>query len=148
MREYTTAVERLEDPEGKSVFTLDGRELTAYMPTDGQLAMLLASFGRHVSDNTRVAGAIDFLLGVLDERSSNYITDRLMDRDHPLGLDVVTDIMRDLVEEWSGRPTQRPSDSRSSQPTGGPNSTPTTLPSTSSGSEQIVSSTASSPGVS
>lgn len=132
MREFTTAVQQAEDPTGAVVFKLDGRELTAYPPTDGQLAIFMSSFGRHASDHTKVAGAIDFFLTVLDDSSHGYVAERLLDRQRPLSLEVVTEIMRSLVEEWSGRPTKPLSVSTQSPESGGQNSTPPTLPLTSS----------------
>lgn len=132
MREFTTAAKAVEDPTGAVKFILDGRELTAYPPTDGQLAIFMASMGRHTGDNTKVAGAIDFFLEVLDDDSHAYMAERMLDRRRPFDLDLVIEIMRYLVEEWSGRPTQPLSVSTQSQESGGQRSAPPTSPSTSS----------------
>lgn len=110
MREFTTAVkEATEDTEEGMKFTLDGVELLCMQPHDGQLAMLMASVGRHTSQQTKIAGIIDFFVAVMDERSHGHIVDRLLDRDDPFGLKEVEEIMMWMIEEWTGRPTKSPS---------------------------------------
>lgn len=108
MREFVTAVEEQQAPKDEPdlTFKLDDKVLYAYKPTDGQLAMLMASIGRHTSDTTKIAGVIDFFVAVLDEASAPYIVDRLLSRADPLGIPQVQDIMEWMVEEWTGRPTK------------------------------------------
>ena len=107
MREFTTAIEEVTEEQGPDLeFKLDDRVLHAYKPTEGQLAMLMASIGRHTSDSTKVAGIIDFFVSVMDEQSHAYIVDRLLSRADPLGIPQVQDIMEWMVEEWTGRPTK------------------------------------------
>jgi hypothetical protein len=115
-------------------FTVDGTELHAYQPSDGQLAVLMASVGRHTSMPNQVAGVINFFVEVMDEPSHVYVVERLLDRTDPFGLAEVKEIMEWMVEEWSGRPTQSPSVSTRSRKNGGPRSTPPTSASTSSDS--------------
>jgi len=137
MREFTTAIEQHhpDDEDVPLLFKLDGHECKAYMPTDGQIAMTMASLGRHTSDMTKMAGVIDFFVAVLDEPSHQYVVDRLMDRDDPLRLDKVEEVILWLMEEWSGRPTRPPSVSTQSQRSGGQKSKRTTTKSTSSKSD-------------
>jgi hypothetical protein len=109
MKEFTTAVaEVTEDQEAPMVFKIDGQELRAYKPTEGQLAMLMAQLGRHTSETTKVAGIIDFFTSVMDEKSHQYVVTRLLSRDDPMELKQVEEVMEWMVEEWSGRPTKSP----------------------------------------
>lgn len=133
MKEFTSAVEQAERDEDEGIpFLLDDRECRAYMPTDSQVAMAIAGVGRHTSDMQKMAAAIDFFVGVLDKNSEQYVVDRMMSRENPLGLDKVEEIVMWLIEEFTGRPTRSPSASTRSQRSGGPKSKPRTTKSTSS----------------
>lgn len=133
MKEFTTALKEVTgDAEDTLQFTVDGRELTAYFPGDGQLAMLAASLGRHSSQHTAIAGIIDFFVEVMDDESHAYLVERLLDRKDPFGLDEVQSIMEWMMEEWTARPTQSPSGSTQSRSSGGLRSTRRTTRSTSS----------------
>lgn len=126
MREFITAAKAVEEPTGVVEFKIDGQVLRAYPPTDGQLAIFMTSMGRHSSNNTRVAGAMDFFLSVLDDESHGYMAERMLSRrESEELLDKIIEIMRYLVEEWTGRPTPPLSGSTQSQESGGPNSAPT-----------------------
>lgn len=145
MREFTTAAKApIEDevivfkvrrnPEADPDYVPDVTELKAYRPGDGQLAVLMASFGKASDEIESIAGPLNFFDSILDEAGRRYILDRMLDPKDPFGPEDCEQIMEGLIEEWSGRPTQPPSGSTSSQPNGGQNSTPTTPQSTSSGS--------------
>lgn len=143
MKEFVTAVaeattESTEEQKGMA-FAVDGVELRCFKPRDGQVAVLMASTGRHSSEEEKVAGLINFFVAVLDNQSHTYIVNRLLDREDEFGLEQVTAIMEWMIEEWSGRPTQSPSVSTGSQRSDGLNSTPPTPVLTSSGSPSIVS---------
>jgi hypothetical protein len=132
MKEFITAIEEAtEDQDEALVFSLDGRELRAYKPTDGQIAMTMASLGRHTSDGTKIAGIIDFFVTVMDDQSHQYVVDRLLSREDPLGLLQVEEVLSWMVEEWTGRPTQPLSVSTPSRANGGRKSKPRTSVSTS-----------------
>lgn len=106
IKEFTTALKAVtEDDELPMVFSIDGHELAAYKPTDGQLAILMSSIGRHTNIQTQVAGIIDFFVAVMDEQSATYVSDRLLSRADPLGIEQVQEVMEWMVEEWTGRPT-------------------------------------------
>lgn len=125
IKEFTTAVREAEaDAPGLMTFTIDGRELTCYHPGDGQIAVLMASVGRHASFHQQVAGIINFFVEVMDEDSHAYVVGRLLDREDQFGLTEVTSVMEWMIEEWTGNPTQKPSVSTASPSTTGPNSTP------------------------
>lgn len=127
MKEFKTAVDEAEredaGDEGVLEFNLDGVMCTAYRPKDGQLAVLMASTGRHSSEQEHVAGLINFFVAVLDDDSHNHIVARLLNRKDPFGLEQVNNIMHWMIEEWSGRPTKSRSDSTGSRQTDGQNST-------------------------
>lgn len=126
VREFVTAVEKAEEenPDGEPlVFTLDGQEMRAYKPTEGQYALLVMALGRHARDLDRFAGMIDFFVQVLDERSERYVVDRMMTRDDIIPLTTIVSILEWMVEEWGGRPFPSPSASTSSPPKGGKKST-------------------------
>lgn len=125
MKEFTTAAERV-DPEHRDdviEFKIDGVLCRAYRPNDGQLAVLVATTGRHSSGTEQIAGVINFFVAVLDESSHHYVVSRLLDRNDPLPIDTVKDVMEWLIEAWSGRPTVSPSGSASSPESTGSRST-------------------------
>jgi hypothetical protein len=136
MKEFISAIEEKplhpDDVDVPLMFKIDGHECRAYRPTDGQMAMVMTSLGRHVSDATKVAGIIDFFITILDDESHQYVVERLLSRDDALGLEQVEEVMMWLIEEWSGRPTQKPAVSTGSQANGGPKSKPRTTKRTSS----------------
>lgn len=126
MKEFSTAIseaERQDDEDNAMEFSVDGTLCRAYRPSDGQLAFLMASTGRHSSDSEQIAGLINFFVAVLDDDSHNYVVSRLLDRRDPFGLEQVQAIMEWMVEEWSGRPTKSPSVSTPSPPNTGRSST-------------------------
>lgn len=130
MLEITTAAKRAEQGDKTAdegtPFKVDDRECKAYRPGDGQLAVLMATTGRHSSQEESIAGIINFFASVLDDDSHTYVVSRLLDRRDPFGIAEVEDIMRGLVKEWTGNPTNGSSDSASSQPSIGQSSTPPT----------------------
>lgn len=126
MREFKTAGRRVQPAiEGAEpiTFKIDGDEFTAYPPSAGQMAIMLASQAdsRDVTEN--VAGVIDFLDGLLDDDAKEVFRRRLLDRDDPFDFDMVNEIMEGLMEEWSARPTKSPSVSATSQRSAGSRST-------------------------
>jgi hypothetical protein len=126
MREFVTAAEKSEEPdtgEEPVVFLVDGHEMRAYKPTEGQFALLMMAMGRHASTNDQFAGVVDFFFNVLDEPSQMYFSSRMMSREDLIPLEKIVEIMEFLTEEWGGRPFQRPSASTSSRRSGGRKST-------------------------
>jgi hypothetical protein len=138
MQEFTTAVKEVTGETIDEIkFKIDNREVTAYQPQDGQLAMLLASIGRGSSETDKIAGAINFFVAILSEPDAAWIEVRLLDRKDDFGIQQVEEVMEWLVEQWSGRPTKSLSVSTPSPESTGPSSTPTTPVLTSSGSDLI-----------
>lgn len=102
MREYVTAATKAS---GEPIeFKLDGRLLTARPPAEGQVALVMARMGRHSSTADRVAGLVDFFWELLDEADKQYVMDNLLSG--KLEFSQISDITRDLLEEWGGRPTK------------------------------------------
>lgn len=125
IKEFTTAAKHAAgEAEDPLEFSLDGKVLRAFRPTEGQLALLMAAVSRHTSEATKVAGAIDFFVSIMDQDSYTYLADRLMSREDPIGLEQITEVTQWIIEEWSGRPTPSPSVSTPSQSPDGQNSTP------------------------
>jgi hypothetical protein len=119
LKSFTTANDAVpesafEDAEPIE-FDIDGEPFIAYPPTGGQLALVMASAGKHSKTVDRVVATIDFLDSLLDEEGQERIRERLMDRNDPFDLEQVEDILDYLVKEWSARPTKQPSDYRRSQ---------------------------------
>lgn len=130
MKEFITAVEEVVQegegtpPEEQYVeFKLDGREMRAYQPTEGQLVFMMASLGRGQSQEQRFAAIINILMESLREEDKDYLEGRLLTRDpkHRLPAKQIEAIFEYIAGEWFGRPTQPPSDSAPSQQTDGPN---------------------------
>lgn len=126
MREFTTAAKAVIDDGdtfGHEITTkVDDYEVTFMPCTEGQLAMLLGTDG--VPINEKIATAINFFFGVLkDARSVDHFKQRLWDRSDPFGPSEVSEIVQDLIEEWSANPTQSSSDSTGSPPSTGASST-------------------------
>jgi hypothetical protein len=138
MREFVTAVQTMENDQGTeeepNEFSLDGVLCQFYQPQDGQVAVLMASTGKHSSEQEQVAAFINFFVGVLDDDTHTYIVSKLLDRKDRFGLAEVQEILEHMMEVWSGNPTQSFSASTQSPKPVGRRSTPRTTKSTSSAS--------------
>jgi hypothetical protein len=138
MREFVTAVQTMENEQEEeelpNEFALDGVLCKFYQPQDGQVAVLMASTGKHSSEQEQVAAFINFFVGVLDDDTHTYIVSKLLNRKDPFGLAEVQEILEYMMEVWSGNPTQSFSASTPSPKPVGRRSTPRTTKSTSSAS--------------
>jgi hypothetical protein len=129
MREFATALKRSNEEEtyvefkiagfsyeedGETVVLADDATVRAYAPTDGQLVMVASNFTDTADNMQKVAAAINFFTGTLDEDSLVYVKRRLLDRHDPFGVEEVTEILEWLLEEWSARPTKSSSGSSAS----------------------------------
>lgn len=105
--EVAAEKETLVDDKGLSFsFGKGERKIKVHPPKNGQVALLMASMGRRSSFNDKMAGVIDFFVGILDESDYDYVVDRLLDARDDLGIEEVTAVLEWLTEEWSGRPTK------------------------------------------
>jgi hypothetical protein len=125
MLSFTTAVKDVEGEVEEDIieYDLDGVMMTAYRPSGGQFAMVLAMTSQYSSNEESLAGLITMFVNIHDEESQNHIVKRLFDRKDSFDVEDVDRIFRGLTEEWSARPTVPPSDSPSSPPRTGPKST-------------------------
>lgn len=136
MQEFEAAVdaEQSDDqPIGVDIDELSAEEhgkVYAYRPADGQLALLLASQGRGMAVTDTIAAIVNFFLSLFEGDDRFYIEERLLSRTRNIELERMQEIVEELSEKWSARPTQPPSDSRTSPANGGLNSTRTTRAST------------------
>jgi len=128
---YTAAKDTFAETseDDKIVFKHDGREVTFYQPSDGQLAIMLNMGGRDM-DQKAAGTFIQLWFAMMDEPTLRYFQTRLMDREDK-GFDLTTengvfDIFELLVEQWSGKATKQPSDYQRSQRATGRKSTATT----------------------
>lgn len=132
MREFITAVKEKAGEDEQIDVPIDGVIYTAYKPTDGQFAFVMATTGKHASSQDQIAGQINFFLSLFEKEDADALAHRLLDRTDPFGMDEVSEIMSEMLEDWTGRPTQQSSASSRSRKTAGPKSTPTTRKSISS----------------
>lgn len=101
-------------------FHIDDDEVTAHPPTEGQLALVMASMSDEGSP-TMVSEVLSFFFGMFDEGDAAVLRERM--RKGTLPMDSVSEIIEALIEEWSKRPTKSPSDSTPSRRRTGKSST-------------------------
>jgi len=128
IKEFTTsAVASVDEDEGavgsEVTVKVDGREVTFYPPTSGQLAVTLAGSGDMATEMEQAAATINFFFSLLEHRDATFFRKRLFDRDDGFDMDTIADLVSYLLEEWSARPTKQPSDFLPSQRTAGQRST-------------------------
>src|SRR6478735_5031881 len=70
--------EAAEDAVDYVEFSLDGRVLRAFPPTEGQLAFMLAALGRGQSQDQRFASIINIMLASLRDEDQDYLEGRLL----------------------------------------------------------------------
>ena len=125
MKEFVTAFEELEAEDAEEEpyisFKIDGREIRAYEPTDGQLAFMLASLGRGQTDDQRFASMLNIVLSTLREDDADYFESRLLTRvqSRRIPAEKLEEIFEFLIGEWFARPTKPQSGSASSPPSDG-----------------------------
>jgi hypothetical protein len=127
VQEFITAVDKASEPENAPTrFKIDGREVAAFQPADGQLALLMASMGRGMQANDAIAATVNFFCELFEGADKHYVEERLLNREHTLPIEKIQEILEWLIEQWSARPTQSPSDSPTLPASVGQNSTATT----------------------
>lgn len=120
-REFNTAVRSTDEQkaeQGTAVpLKIDGQEIVFNGPTSSQLAMVI--FGAQGSFTQQVAAFINFFFAVLPKEHHGEFRRRLWDAEDPFDDAMVADIVKHLIEEWSGNPTQQsPASTPTQQPTG------------------------------
>jgi hypothetical protein len=134
LKEFVTAIEEIEEPKDALKFKVNDQELTAYRPTEGQLALIMLAMGKHASNIDRTAGVVDFFFNLLDEEGQRFMMEGMSRRVNMISPTTMVEILEWMLEEWTGRPFPSPSGSTSSPKNGGRKSTRTTQGQTSSDS--------------
>lgn len=111
------------DEEDVIVFKHDGREVTFFVPSTGQQAIMLA-MGRRGDMDPRAAGTfISLFFEMADEDTQRYFESRLMDRnDKAFDLDTeggMFDVFDYISSQWSPKAPKQPADYQKSQSTTG-----------------------------
>lgn len=128
IRDFKLAVEEEIEETDDSIadfvaFTVNEKgPYNLYKPTAAQLMLLMAAQAEN-DDIESTAGLLTFMQGVFDAGSYRALRKRFNDRNDPLDLFKLMDIITELIKEWTGFPTQRSSDSPTSPPTTGKRST-------------------------
>lgn len=84
-------------------FTLDDRVFEFRPPKDSSLVLALLSG----NDAAPVQATFNWLSGGLSEEDNDFIIERLANEDDDLDFDTLGEIVQDLMEEASGRPTKQ-----------------------------------------
>lgn len=118
-----TEDEARAEVEGYIPFKVDGRELRAYHPHEGQLTFMLAALGRGQTKDQRFASIINIMLESLREEDAEYLESRLLTRDPQKRIKAkqIEEIFAYLTEQWFARPTQSQSGSAGLPQTDGQN---------------------------
>lgn len=89
-------------------FSVDGRVMHAYRPTDGQLAFMLAALGRGQTSDQRFAAILNIMFEALRDEDKDYLEARMLTRDKKkrIPMSQIEAIFEHLTEEWFARPTQ------------------------------------------
>ncbi len=100
--------------------TVKSNILTANPPTPEQLAIALAMGASEFSTIAdEMAAALDIFRSVLSKADYRILVMRLRDPEDEVDLEMLSEIVEWLVEQWQDFPTQPPSaSSRSAKPTG------------------------------
>lgn len=100
------------------------REITFRGPNTTETTMLLMLTSGPKNMLQAVASSLDLILGLIEDAADRrWLHSRLMDRDDPMSIMDVTEMVMLLIEEWFARPTQGQPDSSGSQPPSGKKST-------------------------
>jgi hypothetical protein len=86
-----------------STFELDDRTIEFTAPKMSGLLLDIASGGETGS----IAAVLNWLSDGLSEEDNDYIIERLRDPDDDLDFDIIQQIVEDLMEQVTDRPTKR-----------------------------------------
>lgn len=106
-----TREQAVEEVDPYIEFELDGRNMRAYRPIEGQVVFMVAALGRGQSKESRFGSILNIMFESLREDDKDYLESRLLSRTNPLPMKVIEGIFEFCVEGWFARPTQQPSDS-------------------------------------
>lgn len=91
-----------EEEEPYVEFSLDGRTLKAYYPTEGQLIFMMSAMGRGQTQSQRFTGIISVMLASLRGDDLDYFESRLLsgDKKTRLPMKTIEGVFEFLSEEW------------------------------------------------
>lgn len=118
------------------------------MPKDDAVLLMMSAISKKNVRPKDITRYMNGILGMFDEDSRDAVEDRIMDFEDEFGLEDLSDVWGDAMEQWSARPTQQSSDSTPSRQNTGRKSTgrASVRASTSQRSARTGSSTSSTPG--
>lgn len=91
---------------------IDGREITFMGPNATESTFLMMNVSGSTNILKAVASSIDLILGLIkDDMDRRWLEQSLLDRRNPMSIELVTDVVLYLIEEWFTRPTQEQSTS-------------------------------------
>lgn len=114
MREFTTSARTAESaPAGTpQPVKIDGREILLNPPDSNQLVLVLAVLESSKGDAALAATILNTFFSLIEEdEDAAFLRSRLFDSKDAFGLDTISEILREVLQEWSARPTQRSSGS-------------------------------------
>lgn len=131
MKKFVTAVTEAEAEEDRGPaieYELDGREMKAYRPHEGQLTFMLAALGRGQTDDQRYAAIVNIMMAAHAGQDKDHLEERLIENNprKRLRLKQLEQIFEFLIEEWFADPTRSQSDSVESEQSDSQNSLPAT----------------------
>jgi hypothetical protein len=129
MRTFHTQEETSVFDAAKPItFHIDDLKVTAYPPTETQLALVMVAMAGADEDSDEggaemVREVMGFFFGLFDDDDQKALRGKMRDREHPLTVTLIGEIIEALVEEWSKRPTKSSPGSTPSRRSGGTKST-------------------------
>lgn len=95
---------RTPDPDADGdvlELVLDGTTLYAKKPKGGAWTMLIGAMSNSATDADRTQAMLQFVNSAFDRPSQLLLTNRLLDSEDPLEIDVITTIIEALLKKWS-----------------------------------------------
>jgi hypothetical protein len=121
-KEFTLAVQEANGQVDETLpFTMQGddTQLYAFVPTEGQMVLLVGAMNEYSSADQQAAVVLDVFWSLLEDNTAKVIRGRLRDREDTFGLADVMNIIEWIVEESAARPTQSSLASTPSRATSG-----------------------------
>lgn len=110
VQQFVSAVR--EETREPLMFEIDGHEVTAYPPKDGQIIML-STYSTEIDDDDEAGGrelagaSVNFFLSLFEDDDRRWIASQLIDRKAAFDIEDTGPIVEWMSEQWSGgRPTE------------------------------------------
>ena len=121
-KEFTLAVQQANEQVDETLpFKMQGddTQLYAYLPTEGQLVLIMGAMSDIGNPQEQAATVLDTFWSLLEEDSRAVLRRRLADRHDTFGVGDILNIVEWIVEEVAARPTQSSLASMPSRATSG-----------------------------